>query len=442
MEAIFLTLDRAKISTLIDIVWDAVIIGAGPAGAMAACSLSDRGLSVLLIDRQGFPRKKVCGGCLSASAIEILAQNGLSNCIESLEAQTIDQMDLRCGSARLKLDLPAGLAVSRAALDTALVKAAVQRGATFVDSISASLDSTSPGKTSPGNDAISDTRTVSLTAGGERLGTVEARVVIVASGLNRSCLVAPGGKEFAQRTMPRSRMGLGTMIAPAPPNTPDTPDTRNNDHLNNDYPAGQIHMAVGRGGYVGLARVEGGQLNIAAAMDAPYLKSCEDPAQAVGQLLDQCGYPKPQQLGAANWQGTSALTTRLIQPVGRRVFILGDAAGYIEPFTGEGMTWALATGAAIAPLVQRAQSSWNSSIEQDWLDLYRKLVGRRQRWCKQLAWLLRRPRLANFTLRAARPLSFMTRHIITRLHQPVYHTAKSPHTSPLPGAHPGTGEIL
>ena len=86
MEALILTLHRADISTVIDKVWDAVVIGAGPAGTMAACSIGDRGLSVLLIDRQTFPRKKVCGGCLSAAAIELLAQSGLlSSPIEQME---------------------------------------------------------------------------------------------------------------------------------------------------------------------------------------------------------------------------------------------------------------------------------------------------------------------------------------------------------------------
>jgi len=394
VEAIIVNFDRPEISSVFNSTWDVVIIGAGPAGAMAACSLGDRGLRVLLVDRQSFPRKKVCGGCLSAAAVQLLAQSGIDSNIKSLGAEPVNRMDLRCGSAGFGFDLPPGLAITRAALDSALSEAAVQRGATFLDSVSASLGDVSP---------KGDTRTVCFTDRGQNLGTVASPVVIVASGLNRSCL--PGNNEFEQHMTRHSRMGLGTTI----------------DCQDDNYPPGQIHMAIGIGGYVGLARVEDGKLNVAAALDASYLRSCGDSSQATGRLLDQCGYPDVEQLATAHWQGTAPLTTRILRPVGQRVFILGDAAGYVEPFTGEGMTWALATGAAIAPLAQRAQSSWNTSIEQEWLDLYRRLIQRRQRSCKTLAWLLRRPRLTRLTLRAARPLSLITRRIITRINQPIRH---------------------
>ncbi|HEY7428386.1 MAG TPA: FAD-dependent oxidoreductase, partial [Gemmataceae bacterium] len=57
--------------------WDVVVVGAGPAGAMAAHELARRGCAVLLVDRAAFPRWKVCGCCLNGHALVTLQAAGL-----------------------------------------------------------------------------------------------------------------------------------------------------------------------------------------------------------------------------------------------------------------------------------------------------------------------------------------------------------------------------
>ena len=59
--------------------WDAVVVGAGPAGSVAARELARRGVSVLLVDKATFPRAKVCGCCLNAAALDTLAKIGLAD---------------------------------------------------------------------------------------------------------------------------------------------------------------------------------------------------------------------------------------------------------------------------------------------------------------------------------------------------------------------------
>ena len=54
--------------------WDVVVVGAGPAGAVVARELALAGATVLLVDRRRFPRNKVCGGCLSARTVAQLGQ--------------------------------------------------------------------------------------------------------------------------------------------------------------------------------------------------------------------------------------------------------------------------------------------------------------------------------------------------------------------------------
>ena len=64
---------------------DAAIIGAGPAGAIAAIELRRLGLDVLLIEQHRFPRDKVCGECLSSVGIDVLEELGLAASIAKLE---------------------------------------------------------------------------------------------------------------------------------------------------------------------------------------------------------------------------------------------------------------------------------------------------------------------------------------------------------------------
>ncbi len=103
-------------------------------------------------------------------------------------------------------------------------------------------------------------------------------------------------------------------------------------------------MACGRRGYLGLVRLEDGRLNLAAALDPCWMRVCGGPGPAAARLLAEVGWPPVPNLAEQNWRGTPALTRQARRRAAERLFLIGDAAGYIEPFTGEGMAWALAAG--------------------------------------------------------------------------------------------------
>ncbi|HSM60807.1 MAG TPA: hypothetical protein VK849_08425, partial [Longimicrobiales bacterium] len=164
------------------------------------------------------------------------------------------------------------------------------------------------------------------------------------------------------------------------------------------YGSGTIHMAVGPSGYVGLVRLEDGALNVAAALDPEALRGPSGPAEPVAALLDGAGLPVPDGLAAADWHGTPPLTWRPRRLGGDRVFRVGDAAGYVEPFTGEGMCWALGGARALAPIAASAAARWDVSLLRRWEHVHRRGIGRAQRLCKAAAWTLRRPALARLVL--------------------------------------------
>jgi flavin-dependent dehydrogenase len=369
-------------------VWDAVVVGAGPAGALAARESARRGLAVLLVDREPFPRWKVCGCCLSARALSILAAVGLGDLPRDRGAVSLGEVYLATDTRGARVPLPAGAALSRQALDAALVEAAVAAGAGFLPQAWAALGDLSAGGW-----------TVCLRRGEAVVG-VQTRVVIAADGLPGALLEAVPGFRIA--TAPEARVGAGAIADRAPA----------------FYERGTIFMACGRGGYLGLVRLEDGRLGLAAAFDLARVRDCGGPGRAAAALLEEVGWPAVPGLPGLSWRGTPRLTRRLTPPAGERLFALGDAAGYVEPFTGEGMAWALAGAAALAPLAARAARQWRPSLAAEWAARHRHAVVRRQHACRLTARVLRHPRLVGAIVGLLAHAPGFAGPFVRYLHQP------------------------
>ena len=357
--------------------WDVIVIGAGVAGGLAAFDCANRGLRVLVVEKRSFPRWKVCGCCFNANSLASLSATGLPNLMHDQGAVPLDQLRLGWGGKSLKLELPGGLALSRERFDQALVNAAEGAGATLRFRTSAVLEEMTP-----------EGRMVRLRPpGGAPVERIKGRVVLVAAGLEHQ-VIAPSHAASSTST-PESRLGAGCLIA-------DDDGT---------YETGAIHMAIGQHGYVGLVRREDGALNLAAAFDRAVVKSSGGVARAAQLVLTQAGFALPRTLESTRWQLTPALTRRADAFAGHRFLLLGDATGYVEPFTGEGMAWALAAGASVAPFVEEAQGEWTVDLERRWRRRLVDLTISRQRVCSVLSTVLRQPRTTNalFSLGAQWP---------------------------------------
>jgi len=207
------------------------------------------------------------------------------------------------------------------------------------------------------------------------LVTARAGAVVVADGLGHSSLrECPS---FPSRGPASSRIGIGGDAGPGII----------------DIEFGVVTMAVARHGYAGAVEVEGGRVNIAAAIDPPFLKASGGPAGAVQSMLRDAGVRVNGSLDSIDWIGTPPLTRRLVRPAARGVFVLGDAAGYVEPFTGEGMAWAFAGAEAVVSFVKRACGQPGAPLDREWARALADTVGRDQRRCRLMASCLRQPAL-------------------------------------------------
>jgi flavin-dependent dehydrogenase len=177
-------------------------------------------------------------------------------------------------------------------------------------------------------------------------------------------------------------------------------------------------MASGRGGYVGLVRLEDGRLDIAAAMDRDAVRRHGGPGPLAEQILQSTGFPVPVRLAEAAWRGTPPLTRRPARLHAERLLVVGDAAGYIEPFTGEGMAWALAGAAAIAPLAVAGAGQWSDEIGLAWERQHRTLIGGRQQICRGVSWLLRHPKLCAAAVLALRAAPQLAAPLAKRINRP------------------------
>ena len=373
--------------------WDVAVVGAGPAGAMVALELGRRGCAVLLLERQSFPRWKVCGACMNGAAQGALAHVGLGGLLASAEAPRLSELRMTGWGRTASVALHGSVAMSREALDYALVQAAVGQGVVFAPGVSAELGPVRDGG-----------RTLTVRGGdGER--SVCAQVVVAAVGLHGLRASAEARPTPLATVQVGSRVGVGAVLEGG----------------GSSYGPGAVHMVMGPAGYVGLVRQEDHRLNVAAAFDAEWVRLHGSPDRAVRAHLESAGMPPLPERTHRGWKGTPPLTRSLSSLAEERLFLVGDAAGYVEPFTGEGMGWALWGALALAPLVHSGVARWDPTLVRRWKQVHRRQVRRGQHVCRIVAWGLRRPGMVRMALRAFSTSPGLARPLVT-------HTSTTPHS--------------
>jgi len=357
--------------------WDVVILGAGPAGALTATLAARNGARTLLLERAAFPRHKVCGCCLAEQGQQILEQHGLASVMHN--AQRPDHTRIQINTpgkspATASIRSTTHATIARDAMDAALVQHAIDAGAIFRDNAPARLD--------PANAAVRVQNEI-----------LRTRTVIIADGLASASL--RDDPRFRWRTQRLSRVGLGSIVES------ETDAAR---ALAREFDPHTITMTAARAGYVGVAALPNDRWAIAAAIDPEAIRTTPGaPREALRTIFRQSNQ-NTDWLDSIDFKGVPTLTRhRNIIEADGRVFLVGDAAAYVEPFTGEGMSWALLSASQLhhhmlAALAGRYRPG-------DWTRQSRRGSASRHLFCKAVAGILRRPTLARALVRtlAAQP---------------------------------------
>ena len=319
------------------------MVGGGPAGASTAWALARAGVDVLILDRARFPRDKPCAEYLSPQASRILDAMGVLEAAESAGAAQLSGMMVRSPSGlAFRGDFAAshgfrgfrdrGIALRRRLLDPLLLASATRAGARLQEDVRV-------------RDVVRDGsgRVIGVETDGGR--TVHARLVIGADGL-RSVVARRLG--LARTASWPRRLALVTHYT----------------GVADMGASGEMH--VERDGYLGLADVGSGFTNVALVIPVRGARMIGgDPAQYLERWIARRPHLTPRFAGAtrvAPVQATGPFAQRAHRAWAPGAALVGDAADFFDPFTGEGIYAALRGGELLLPYAFEAARASSARV--------------------------------------------------------------------------------
>jgi geranylgeranyl reductase family protein len=286
--------------------WDVAIVGSGPAGASCAAFCAAAGLRTLVLERANFPREKVCGDCLNPTCWPVLERLDIAAEVRAAPHGKLSRVEFIDSNGRsITVPLPSGkqaeIALRRSVLDQILLRRARLRGAEVRE----------------GETLLSVRRDehwqISTAASKE-----SARILVAADGRNstvaRLCHLMPskGPDRVALQTHLPLPNGFGDRIV----------------------------LQLLPEGYSGQAPVGGGLLNLCLVSRPRDLPAVKGWAERVFSIPND--YP---------WRTIAPLARAALPASHAGLYLVGDAARVVEPFTGEGIYYALRSGELAAEAI-------------------------------------------------------------------------------------------
>lgn len=348
--------------------FDVLIVGGGPAGSSAAIRLASKGARVLLVEREKFPRAKLCGEFISPECLGQFEQLGVAERMRAAGGSGVrDTVFYARGGRGVAVPSAwfggagggAALGLSRAEMDERLLARAREVGVEVLEEAEVVGVLTGDGgrvagvrvRTGGGGD-VGDSN-----VGGVRRKEREFRALVTIDATGRARVVArcaereiknrdAGSKKSLSSGTKRTARKRATLVA----FKAHVEGARGGD--------GVCEIYFYRGGYGGLSPVEGGRSNlcfIASAQDVRALGG--DAGRVVREVLMENARARVALEGA---RVCSAWLSVALESFGRRELVpregliaAGDAASFIDPFTGSGMLMALENGELVAEAISR-----------------------------------------------------------------------------------------
>jgi geranylgeranyl reductase family protein len=356
-------------------IFDVAIVGGGPAGSVCAAFCARAGLHTLVLEREKFPREKVCGDCLNPSCWPVLERLGLAQRVRDLPHSKLDSVKfIAIGGRNVIVDLPSGddceLSVKRSLFDALLLKRAQDLDALVRE------ETTVRALTHNGNWKIE-------TAGSE---IFSARILVGADGRNST--VAHLCNLLPRPT--RERVALQAHI-----------------RLPQNF-GSRIVLQFLPEGYSGQAPVNERELNLCLVGTPPTISR-----------LRRWAEDHFETTASQSWRTITPLTRSPVPCAHKNLFFIGDAARVVEPFTGEGIYYAMRSGELAAIGISKImrgedQQATLREFARACAEMYQGRL-----WVNRLARMaVLWPRVGSFFVCAAQIqpaiLSLLTRKIVSR----------------------------
>lgn len=335
---------------------DVAVIGGGPAGATLGALLAMRGVDVVVLEKDRFPRDKVCGEFLSWDAMPVLEAIGATAAIDALGAPAIDRGRLTAGNRSIDFRLPGtARGVSRWSLDRILLDTAAARGARVLEGWSVTRC-----------DARGARFEIELAGREGELLRVGCRIPVGAWG-RWGRLDHALGRSFVKERTDRY-VGFKRHFAAGATDP------------------GMIELVSFPGGYLGAQAVEGGRSNLCGLVHHSEIAEAEGGWERYAESL-RARSPRLGRLFALEpaqerFLSSEPVIFRPKAPVERGLWLIGDSAGLIDPLTGSGMAMAIQSAALAAQWIGRGDAAGYAAA-------HRSFFGRRILWSRAAAAMLR-----------------------------------------------------
>ena len=351
--------------------FDVLVVGAGPAGSVTAAALAMAGVRVRLLDRARFPRPKLCGDTLNPGAFAVLqqleAESSVTGLCARLRARALPIGGMTVSGpdgTTVTAEYPAqvrGLSISRSELDLMLVERAAGCGVDIVEGVRAVAPVLEQGR-------VAGIRIEAAVASEWR-----AKVVIIADGRGSRLASALGLSQLARR--PR-RWAFGGCFSGVPSAT-----GLGEMHLRND-------------GYIGVSPLPDGLTNVCVVRtlaDSSSRRLCQQ--TIIPDTMAADPWLRHRFVSARAESPVMALGPLAVDASGAGVpgaLLAGDAAGFVDPMTGDGLRFALRGGVLAAQASLDELATGHPSFR--WLERQRQReFGYKWRFNRTLRWMAGSP---------------------------------------------------
>lgn len=364
-------------------IFDVIIIGGGLAGLTSSIDLSSSGLEVLVIEKDEYPKHKVCGEYVSNEVLPYLKRLGID--IENTTADQIQRLVLsNINGNTVKVDLPlGGFGMSRYALDNLLYEKAKSNGVQF--------------KFETVTEVVFENEQFRIKTNEQEFYSE----LVIGSFGKRSSLDKKLNRDFIQHKTP----WIGIKAH----------------YQSDDFPCGEVQLHNFEGGYCGLSKTETGAVNFCYLAHYDSFKkqgSVEDfNRNILAQNPELKSFLENSDLLFDKHLAISQVSFQNKNAVENHILMAGDSAGLIHPLCGNGMAMAIHSAKLVSEQIKSFKQHQNrNQLEENYTKIWNNTFRKRLNFGSIFQKILLKPKLTNIGMSIVSKSPFLLKKMIQQTH--------------------------